>query len=246
MGRSLLRHALVTSAVVAVVALTAAGCSGPPAGDAPTTPTTSATPLSAAAAVPPVTDDLGGGSAHHDIGVAGEPFTVKADTWTDADVTQWQTLPPKVVNSVLNLVPIAGEGQPAQVTMAAVTVTTALAATMPGLDGLVVDTWTETAPGQGFALSQYYPYAAAVSVLGYSQPLVDRWTYLAGDQPLTDEALRTAGVYANRITFSWTLLVRNDGDLGHHQRLVTDTITVPIADPAASAPSTPASTTAAG
>jgi hypothetical protein len=240
MGRARIGGARLLT--VGATAVLLAGCSGGTAGDDPTTAATTTTSLSAAAAPPAVTSDLAEGSAHHEIGVAGEPFTVEVDTWTDADVAQWQTLPPKVVNSVLNLVPIAGESQPAEVTMAAVTVTTALAATMPGLDGLVVDTWTQTAPGQGFALSQYYPYAAAVPITGYTAPLVERWTYLAGEQPLTDEALRTAGVYANRITFSWTLLVRNDGDPGYHQRLVTDTITVPIAAPAA-ASSTSAPTT---
>lgn len=75
-------------------------------------------------------------------------------------------------------------------------------------------------------MSAAYPYSAVVPVDGYSPSLVDRWRYLAGDQALTEQGLVKAGVYANRLTFSYGLLVKDT--TGFHKRSVTDSLTVPV------------------
>jgi hypothetical protein len=44
----------------------------------------------------------------------------------------------------------------------------------------------------------------------------------------TEQGLVRAGVYADRLTFDYGLLVRNAGDGGFHKRSVTDSLTVPV------------------
>jgi hypothetical protein len=78
----------------------------------------------------------------------------------------------------------------------------------------------------GYVMSAAYPYSAVVPVDGYSAALVERWRYLAGDQALTEQGLVKAGVYANRLMFSYGLLVRDT--TGCHKRSVTDALTVPV------------------
>ncbi|HEV7656037.1 MAG TPA: hypothetical protein VGP36_15085 [Mycobacteriales bacterium] len=77
-------------------------------------------------------------------------------------------------------------------------------------------------------MSAGYPYDTVVPVDGFSSALVSRWSYLAGTQPLTEQGLVKAGVYANRLTFDDSLLVRDAGDAGYHKRSVTDSLTVPV------------------
>ena len=61
-------------------------------------------------------------------------------------------------------------------------------------------------------MSASCPYETVVPVDGYSAALVKRWAHLAGSQPLPEPGLVKAGVYANRLTFGYSLLVRNAGD----------------------------------
>jgi hypothetical protein len=105
----------------------------------------------------------------------------------------------------------------------------ALQAVGPGLDELPVATMTDHPPAAlpGYVMSANYPYDTVMPVDGFSPALVDRWSYLAGDQPLTEQGLVKAGVYANQLTFGYGLLVRNNRDTGYHKRSVTDSLTVP-------------------
>ncbi len=59
---------------------------------------------------------------------------------------------------------------------------------------------------------------------------------------MTESALVAAGVYANRITFTYRVLVRNTGDAGYHQRILQDTLTVAEAAPATSSDGSSAAT----
>ena len=82
-----------------------------------------------------------------------------------------------------------------------------------------------------------YPYDNVLTIEGFSDELASRWTTVAGDQPLTETGLVAAGVYANRITFTYRVLVRNTGDAGYHQRILQDTLTVAeVAPPLPTAP----------
>lgn len=121
-------------------------------------------------------------------------------------------------------------GRAPEVVLGSFRAQTALRAVDPGLDGLPIAVTEDRPPAAvaGFLMSASYPYDTVVPVEGFSAPLVQRWSFLAGDQPLTEQALVTAGVYANRIAFTYGLLVRNAGDAGYHKRSVTDSLTVPV------------------
>ena len=102
--------------------------------------------------------------------------------------------------------------------------------------------WGEPTGLPGYLINVNYPYDNALPIEGFDQTLIDRWRVVAGDQPLTEPALITAGVYGNRISFSYRVLVRNNGDAGYHQRLLQDTLTMAQAP----APAESAAPTTAG
>jgi hypothetical protein len=204
-------------------ALLLAGCSQ--SGDEP-----AATQRTAAAAAPKTANDLASNSAHHTLKIPGEAFVLTVDYYlTSYDATRWQTLASKDVNVSVHVKPSGGATQPL-VMLGAFRAQTLLRAVDPALDGLPVTTMTDqpSAALPGYVMSASYPYDTVVPVDGYSAPLVQRWSYLAADQELTEQGLVKAGVYANRLTFSYSLLVRNAGDAGFHQRSVSDSLTVPV------------------
>ncbi len=233
---------LIAASVAVLLAAGATACTA----EQPTTaPSSGASPtLIATGARPTVANDLATNSAHHSIAVPGEQFSVTVDYWTDYDASAWQTLQPKQINLSVHLTPAATvTGDPPEVLIGSFTAVTTLLAAMPGLDGLPIAV-AEQEPGAipGYLINVNYPYDNAFSIEGFDPTLIERWTLLAGDQSLTDPALVTAGVYGNRITFSYRILVRNTGDAGYHQRLLQDTLT--MAQDAAAAGSAPASTAA--
>ena len=206
-----------------VVALLLAGCTAEDDGAPAERVSTAATPETA--------NDLARNSAHRTLKIPGERIALTVDYFlTDYDATKWQTLSTKDVHVSVHLRPTAG-GTPPQVAIGSFRAEVALRAVDPGLDGLPVTVATDTPPAAvpGYAVSADYPYDTVVPVEGFSQPLVQRWTYLAGEQPLTEDGLTRAGVYANRIRFTYGLLVRNPGDTGWHRRSLTDSLTIPVA-----------------
>ena len=217
---------MLAGATAVVVALTLTGCTQQPAAEAPVASSSAA--LTATGAVPTAPDDLATNSAHHTLEVAGEPFGLTVDYWTSYAAANWQTLQPKDINLSLHLAPSAAAGDQPEVLVGSFDAVTTLLAAMPGLDGLpIAATNEQPAAIAGFLISTNYPYDALVPIEGFSPPLVARWQLLAGDQALTEQALSTAGVYGNRITFSFRMLVRNNGDSGYHQRTVQDVLTLP-------------------
>lgn len=210
--------------MAACAALLVAGCSQ--AGDEP-----AATERTTSATAPKTDNDLATNSAHRTLKIPGEAFVLTVDYFlTSYDATKWQTLASKDVNVSIHVKPSSGAPQPL-VMLGAFRAQTALRAVDPALDGLPIATMTDQPPAAlaGYLMSASYPYDTVVPVEGYSAPLVQRWSYLAQDQELTEQGLVKAGVYANRLTFSYSLLVRNAGDAGFHERLVTDSLTIPVA-----------------
>jgi len=125
----------------------------------------------------------------------------------------------------VHLAPVAGAaGDPPEVLNGSFDGVTTLLAAMPGLDGLPIAVANQEPTAiPGYLVNVNYPYDNVLSVEGYSDALANRWKEVAGDQPLTEPGLIAAGVYANRITFSYRLLVKNAGDAGYHQRILQDT-----------------------
>jgi hypothetical protein len=210
--------------VAAAAALLLGGCSQ--SGDSSTT----ATERTTSTAAPKTDNDLARNSAHRTLKIPGESFALTVDYYlTSYDATKWQTLASKDVNVSVH-VKATGSAAVPQVLLGSFGAATTLRAVDPGLDGLPVVTMRDTPPAAlpGYVMSAGYPYDTVVPVDGYSPALVDRWSYLAGTQPLTEQGLVKAGVYANRLTFDYSLLVRNAGDGGFHKRSVTDSLTVPV------------------
>lgn len=210
--------------VAACAALLVTGCSQ--SGEEP-----AAAERTAAAAAPKTANDLASNSAHHTLKIPGESFVLTVDYFLTAyDATKWQTLASKDVSVSVHVKPSGGATQPL-VMLGAFRAQALLRAVDPALDGLPVATMADQPPAAlpGYVMSASYPYDTVVPVDGYSPALVQRWSYLAADQELTEQGLVKAGVYANRLTFSYSLLVRNAGDAGFHQRSVTDSLTVPVA-----------------
>jgi hypothetical protein len=213
---------ITRSAGIVLAVLLAAGCSQ--GGDDPVAAdrTTSATP-------PATSNDLAQNSAHRTLKVPGEDFVLTVDYYlTSYDATKWQTLAAKDVN-VSAYVKATGSKVVPQVLLGSFEARTELRAVDPGLDALPVTTMDDRPPTAvpGYEMSTAYPYTAVIPVDGFSAALVDRWTYLAKDQALTEQGLVKAGVYANRLVFSYGLLVRDGA--GYHKRSVTDSLTVPVA-----------------
>ncbi len=210
----------ILAATCAVLLL--AACSG--SGDAATTERTASAP-------PPKTvNDLASNSAHRTLKIPGESFVLTVDYYlTSYDATKWQTLAAKDVNVSVHVRPARAAAVP-QVLLGGFDAQAELLAVDPGLDSLAVSTVQDRPPAAlaGYVMSASYPYDTVVPVDGYSTALVDRWSYLAGSQPLTEQGLVTAGVYANRLAFDYSLLIRNAGDTGYHKRSVTDSLTVPV------------------
>jgi hypothetical protein len=206
---------------VLVACAVATGCSQ--SGDAP-----AATERTASASAPKTANDLAQNSAHRTLKIPGENFVLTVDYFLTAyDATKWQTLAAKDVNVSAYVRP-SGAGPVPQVMLGSFEARTQLRAVDPALDALPVATTDDRPPSAvaGYVMSAAYPYSAVVPVDGYSTTLVDRWRYLAGDQALTEEGLVRAGVYANRLTFSYGLLVKDT--TGYHKRSVVDSLTVPV------------------
>jgi hypothetical protein len=224
------------TAIGAAITLTLglAGCTQQPSSSEVTAPSSAAPTLIATGTVPTVANDLASNSAHHTLPVAGEQFSLNVDYWTDYNAAAWQTLQPKKVNLSVHLAPAATTtGDPPEVLIGSFSGVTTLLAAMPGLDGLPIaaaDQDPNAIPG--YLINANYPYDNVLTIEGFSDALAARWATVAGAQPLTESGLVTAGVYGNRITFSYRVLVKNTGDAGYHQRILQDTLTIPEAAPA--------------
>jgi hypothetical protein len=186
---------------------------------------------STSVSVPPppgiVTNDLASNSAHHVIPVPGEGFDLSVDYWSSTDIAHWQSAGAKQLNLSLHL--SLHPDAPAQdVLLYDLTVAVSIKATTATFEGLQIVAASDTASGvPGFLVSAVYPYDSVVNVPAMAQPLVDRWKSVSGDKPLNSAGLRDYGVYANRISYTYNILVKNPGDSEYHKRVVTDVLTVP-------------------
>lgn len=242
----LVGHKVRAVLVAAALAFALAGCTQQPATEVASTSTSPAPTLIATGTVPTVANDLASNSAHHTLPVDGEQFSLNVDYWTDYDAAAWQTLQPKKVNLSVHLAPAASTaGDAPEVLIGSFSAVTTLLAAMPGLDGLPIAASNQEPNAiPGYLINVNYPYDNVLAIPGFSDALSARWLTVAGDQQLTEAGLVAAGVYGNRITFSYSVLVKNTGDAGYHQRILQDTLTMAEAAPAAASGAAPVSTPA--
>ena len=209
----------MAASAIAVLALTGCTSSGGAAG----------TSQSVTAPPPPgiVANDLASNSAHRAVAVPGEGFDLSVDYWTSTDIANWQSAGSKTLNLSLHLT-LLPDAPKQDVLLYALTVSVQVLATLPTFSGLVLLDATDTANGvPGFLISDVYPYDSVVNVPAMAPPLMDRWRSVAGDEQINPAGLREFGVYANQLTYTYDLLIKNEGDLTYHKRTVTDTLTVP-------------------
>ena len=210
--------AISTAAISTVMALTTS---------AVVSATVSATGLTGASTTPTVRSDLAGDSAHHVLAVDGETFGMKIDYWTTTPVSGWQVGGIQNLHLAAYLDPKAAAPQ---VLVDGVTVQWRVAATVLGLDGVLLGELVDrpAGAGAGFLISKTYPYNTVSVRAGVGQELVDRWAALAPGQPLTEPALRRAGVYAITVSIRYDLLIRSTGETVGHRRTVLDQLDVPL------------------
>jgi hypothetical protein len=161
------------------------------------------------------------------VAVPGEGFDLSVDYWTSTDIANWQSAGAKTLNLSLHLTLLPGAPKQ-DVLLYALTVSVQVLATLPTFNGLVLMEATDTSNGvPGFLISDVYPYDSVVNVPAMAPPLMDRWRSVAGDEEISPAGLRAYGVYANQLTYTYDLLIKNEGDLTYHKRTVTDVLTVP-------------------
>ncbi len=191
--------------------------------------------LSPAAAVlppaPPITNDLAQGSAHRSIEVPGETFELSVDYWITTDPAAWTTLNAKTVYSSTHTTPVADSVQPT--ILVEYTETTALIrSTDVDLDGQEIANHRDspaTGALPGYVVDSNLPYEGLFSIDARSQQILGRWSELGRPGPVSTAELAAAGVYANEITVTYSLLIRGATETDSaawHRRLVQDTITV--------------------
>lgn len=212
-------RSLLAASAIALLALSGCTSSG---GDAGASSSVTAPP-------PPgiVPNDLASNSAHRAVAVPGEGFDLSVDYWTSTDIANWQSAGAKTLNLSLHLT-LLPDAPTQDVLLYALTVRVQVLATLPTFSGLVLLEATDTANGvPGFLISDVYPYDSVVNVPAMAPPLMERWRSVAGDEQISPAGLREFGVYANQLTYTYDLLIKNEGDLTYHKRTVTDTLTVP-------------------
>jgi hypothetical protein len=176
---------------------------------------------------PIVANDLAANSAHRGVAVPGEGFDLSIDYWTSADIARWQTAGAKSLNLSLHLTPLP-DAPVQDVLLYSLNVAVQVKATLPTFEGLVILSASDTATGvPGFLISAVYPYDTVINVPAMAPQLLERWRSVEADEEISSEGLRKYGVYANEITFTYELLIKNEGDLTYHKRTVTDVLTVP-------------------
>jgi hypothetical protein len=196
-----------------------------PAADTSKSASKSASPSPTPSAI---VNDMAQNSAHHVLPIDGENFDVKVDYFcTSYDASKWQTLEAKAVSFSVHLVPKAGLPDQPRVVVTQFQAVTTLVSSNSQLNGYVLSTTSDNAAGSGYLISDVYPYEGTVSIAGYTTALADQWRSVTGKTNKLDEkALVASGVYANKMTFTVSLVVTNFGDTAGHKRTINDALTI--------------------
>ncbi|HET8840592.1 MAG TPA: hypothetical protein VFN35_03955 [Ktedonobacteraceae bacterium] len=117
-----------------------------------------------------------------------------------------------------------------------------LKSTLALLDGWSQDSADfklSTGSEPGVLVSSQYPYVNIMAIEGFSQTLLNSWTYYTDNYAITDveqkrltedNLVREGGVYANKIQVVWFLLAKYPGEEHYHSEVFTDEFIIPVAN----------------
>lgn len=108
-----------------------------------------------------------------------------------------------------------------------------------GVDGLPQDTMDDhlhAGDQPGFAFSTAHPYYESFSIEGYSETLISGWGFVVGsygaseitEKRLTENNLLSQGVYAEKFTMVFDVLVRDNANEPWHKYVMTDEFQVKV------------------
>lgn len=183
-------------------------------------------------AAPVITNDLAQGSAHREVLVPGESFSLTVDYWLTTDPATWTSLGVKTVHFAAHTASTAAAADQATVMVEFAEITAVIRSTDVALDGQLIQSHRDapaTGAVPGYVITGDLPYEGVFGVSANSTTLLGRWSELGRPGPVDSAALLADGVYANEITFSYSLLIRGAGqpdDAFWHRRLVQDTLTI--------------------
>lgn len=165
-------------------------------------------------------------------------FAVTSRFSTSYDTSHWRITDAKTINLQLTM----SSSVPVTVLVEHVHVDVSLKSTLAMLDGWSQDSADlklSTGSEPGVMVSSQYPYVNVMAIEGFSQSVIDSWTYYTDSYAVTDteqkrltenNLVREGGVYANRIQIVWFLLARYPGDEHYHSEVITDEFVIPVAN----------------
>lgn len=207
------------------------GCAGSD-GDSPVTP--------ADKRLVKLDNGLEGGKTKIETPVPGEKYRFEASYSTDYETESWRITKPKTIRMQAKVVPIeGGEGLVAYIEHVHVDIS--LLGEKAGLDGLLQDSMDDSLHSgtqPGFLASGGRIYEEVFSIEGFSKTLIDGWGYQTQswgeseitEKRLTENALRNEGVYGNKLTVVYDVVVQYPGDPGYSKRVVVQEFAVPIGE----------------
>lgn len=185
-------------------------------------------------------NDLEGGKTKIETPVPGEKYRFEASYSTDYETDSWRITKPKTIRMQAKVIPIeGGEGLVAYIEHVHVDIS--LLGKKAGLDGLLQDSMDDSLHSgtqPGFLATGGRIYEEVFSIEGFSKTLIDGWGYQTQtwseseitEKRLTENALRDEGVYGNKLTVVYDVVVQYPGDPGYSKRVVVQEFAVPIGE----------------
>lgn len=158
---------------------------------------------------------------------------------TSYDTAKWRVTDSKTINLQLTASQIPAG---ATVLVEHVHIDVSLKSTLAMLDGWKQDTADfklSTGADPGVQVSPLYPYVNVMAIEGFSQTLIDSWSYYTDSYSITDDEqkrltednlVKEGGVYANEIQVVWFLLIKYADEKYYHAGVATDEFVIPVAN----------------
>lgn len=184
-------------------------------------------------------NDLQDGSYNQEVTLDNISF--KTTYSTDYDAKNWKITSPKTLTSEISITQIpAGT----RVQIIHIHVDTSLLSTQEQVEGLSIDSMDDklsSGTESGINVTKDYPYTLIFSIEGFSKDLISGWGFITGsygcislsqnrltESNLTDSRYG-AGVYGQKFTYIYKLLIKNESDTGWHEVTFSDEFYVPVA-----------------
>lgn len=114
-----------------------------------------------------------------------------------------------------------------------------LKAISPQLDGITQDSMDDSYHGvmqDGFLITNNYPYENIFAIEGFSKDIIEYWGFYCGSYGtasghsyrLTEANLISNGVYANKLTVVYDILIKYEGEQYFHTKSIIDEFLIPL------------------